>query len=89
MKKFMQGKFFKFILSAGIAVGIYFITPHCLSKTTVGGILLTLLILINASSLIAKWPLITHIARVLVGGLFIFSGFIKSNDAVVLSYKLE
>jgi uncharacterized membrane protein YphA (DoxX/SURF4 family) len=89
MKKFMQGNFFKFILSAGIAIGFYFITPHCLSKTTVAGILITLLVLINASGFISKWPLITHIARFLVGGLFIFSGFIKSNDAVGFSYKLE
>ncbi|HTA63747.1 MAG TPA: BT_3928 family protein [Bacteroidia bacterium] len=89
MKKFIQGNFFKFILSAGLAVGFYFITPHCLSKTTVAGILITLVLLINASDFISKWPLITHIARVLVGGLFIFSGFIKSNDAVGFSYKLE
>ncbi|MEO8760371.1 MAG: BT_3928 family protein [Bacteroidia bacterium] len=89
MKKFVSGNFFKFILSAGIAVGIYFLTPHCLSKTTVGIILLTLLVLINASGFIAKYPIITHVARVLVGCLFIFSGFIKSNDAVGFSYKLE
>ena len=89
MKKFIQGNFFKFILSAGIAVGFYFITPHCLSKTTVAGILIMLVVLINASGFISKWPLITHIARVLVGGLFIFSGFIKSNDTVGFSYKLE
>jgi len=89
MKKFLSGNIFKFILSAGLAVGIYFITPHCLSKATVAGILLTLLILINASGFIARWPIITHIARILVGCLFIFSGFIKSNDAVGFSYKLE
>lgn len=89
MKNFIQGRFFKFIVSAAIAVGFYFITPHCISKTTIGGILLTMLILINASGFIARWPWLTHIARVLVGGLFIFSGFIKSNDAVGFSYKLE
>lgn len=32
--------------------------------------------------------LVTTIARVLVGLLFIFSGFIKANDAVGFSYKL-
>ncbi|HKC69121.1 MAG TPA: MauE/DoxX family redox-associated membrane protein, partial [Bacteroidia bacterium] len=89
MKKFMQGNFFKFILSACIAVGFYFLTPHCLSKTTVAGILITLLILVNASGFIGRFAILTHIARVLVGGLFIFSGFIKSNDAVGFSYKLE
>jgi uncharacterized membrane protein YphA (DoxX/SURF4 family) len=32
--------------------------------------------------------LITNIARILVGLLFIFSGFIKANDAVGFAYKL-
>jgi uncharacterized membrane protein YphA (DoxX/SURF4 family) len=32
--------------------------------------------------------IITNIARILVGVLFIFSGFIKANDAVGFSYKL-
>ena len=32
--------------------------------------------------------IVTNIARVLVGLLFIFSGFIKANDAVGFSYKL-
>src|ERR1019366_1502932 len=32
--------------------------------------------------------IITNIARILVGVLFIFSGFIKANDAIGFSYKL-
>ena len=32
---------------------------------------------------------ITHIARLLVGGLFVFSGVIKLNDPMGFSYKLE
>ncbi|HEU4716971.1 MAG TPA: BT_3928 family protein [Bacteroidia bacterium] len=31
----------------------------------------------------------THITRIAVGGLFIFSGFIKANDPSGFSYKLE
>ncbi|HNU18095.1 MAG TPA: DoxX family membrane protein [Saprospiraceae bacterium] len=33
--------------------------------------------------------MITHVARVMVGGLFIFSGFIKANDPLGFSYKLQ
>jgi uncharacterized membrane protein YphA (DoxX/SURF4 family) len=89
MKKFVSGNFFKFVLSAGLAVVLYLITPPCISKTTLAIILGILLALINASGFIGKFAMITHVARVLVGGLFIFSGFIKSNDAVGFSYKLE
>src|SRR5476651_1978210 len=32
--------------------------------------------------------IITNIARILVGALFIFSGFIKANDTLGFSYKL-
>ena len=32
---------------------------------------------------------LTRIAQVLVGGLFIFSGFVKMNDPVGFSFKLE
>lgn len=89
MKKLLHSKFFKFVLSAGIAVGFYFITPSCLSKSTQAIILGTLLILVNASGFISRFAWFTHVPRVLVGGLFIYSGFIKSNDAVGFSYKLE
>ncbi|MCU0432843.1 MAG: hypothetical protein MUC87_05265 [Bacteroidia bacterium] len=33
--------------------------------------------------------ILTQLARLAVGGLFIFSGFIKANDPVGFSYKLE
>lgn len=33
--------------------------------------------------------LLTHIARFIVGALFIFSGFIKLNDPLGFSYKLQ
>ncbi|MDA1144990.1 MAG: DoxX family protein, partial [Bacteroidetes bacterium] len=32
---------------------------------------------------------ITHLSRILVGVLFIVSGFIKLNDPVGFSFKLE
>lgn len=33
--------------------------------------------------------IITHIARILIGALFIFSGLLKLNDPIGFSYKLE
>lgn len=89
MKKFLSGKAFKFIASAGIALLLFWLTPSCLSKTTQAIILGTMFLLINASGFISRFPILTHIPRIIVGGLFIFSGFIKSNDALGFSYKLE
>lgn len=89
MKKFITGAFGKFIISAGVASLIFFTCPECFSKLTLGVILGILLILINFSKFFGKYPWITHCARILVGGLFIFSGFIKSNDPLGFSYKLE
>jgi uncharacterized membrane protein YphA (DoxX/SURF4 family) len=89
MKKFLSSKLFRAIWSIGLAALFYFICPPCFSKTTLAIILGILLILINGASLIARSPWPTHIARVLVGGLFIFSGFIKANDPLGFSYKLQ
>ncbi|HLG03763.1 MAG TPA: BT_3928 family protein [Bacteroidia bacterium] len=36
-----------------------------------------------------RFAILTHIVRIAVGGLFIFSGFIKANDPVGFSIKLE
>ncbi len=89
MKKFLSSKLFRFIWSFGLAALIYFICPPCFSKTSLGIILGILLILINAAHIIGRFAMVTHIARFLVGGLFIFSGFIKANDPLGFSYKLK
>lgn len=89
MKKFLSSKLFRFIWSAALALLIYLICPPCFSKTTLLILLAIQLILINAADLIAKLPWLTHISRFLVGGLFIFSGFIKANDPLGFSYKLK
>lgn len=89
MKKFLSSKLFRFIWSASTALLLYLICPPCFSKTTLAVILAILLFLVNASGWISKLPALTHVARILVGGLFIFSGFIKANDPLGFSYKLE
>ena len=89
MKKFLSSKVFRFIWSAALAVLIYFICPPCFSKTTLLIVLGILFILVNAADFISRFSFLTHIPRVLVGGLFIFSGFIKANDPLGFSYKLK
>ncbi|HQQ95310.1 MAG TPA: DoxX family protein [Bacteroidia bacterium] len=89
MKKFFSSAVFRFIWSAGLALILYFVCPPCFSKSSLAVVLAVLLILVNSSSFISKFPIITHVARFLVGGLFIFSGFIKANDPLGFSYKLK
>jgi len=89
MKKFLSSKLFRFIWSFGLAAIIYLICPPCFRKTTLAIILGIQLLLINLSHIISRYAAITHVARVLVGGLFIFSGFIKANDPLGFSYKLK
>lgn len=89
MKKFLSSKIFQFIWSVGLALLLWFICPPCFSKTTAAIVLGVLVILVNGSKFINKAPIITHVSRFLVGGLFIFSGFIKANDPLGFSYKLQ
>lgn len=89
MKNFLSSKLFKFIWSAGLAAILYLICPPCFSKTTLLILLTIEIILINASDVVARLTWLTHISRFLVGGLFIFSGFIKANDPLGFSYKLQ
>jgi len=89
MKNFLSSKLFRAIWSIGLAALFYFICPPCFSKSTLAIILGILVLLVNGTPIISKWPWLTHIARILVGCLFIFSGFIKANDPLGFSYKLE
>lgn len=89
MKKLLSLKIFRLIFSIAVALVAYLTCPPCFSKTTLIVILAIMLLIVNAAEFIAKFTWLTHIARILVGGLFIFSGFIKANDPLGFSYKLE
>ncbi len=89
MKKFLSTKAFRFIWSAGLAALLYLTCPPCFSKSTLAILLVIQLILINGAEFVARLTWLTHISRFLVGGLFIFSGFIKANDPLGFSYKLK
>lgn len=89
MKNFFSSKIFRFIWSAALAALIYMVCPPCFSKTVLLVLLAVQLLLINMAHIIGSFVIVTHIARVAVGGLFIFSGFIKANDPLGFSYKLQ
>ncbi|CAN5890032.1 DoxX family protein [soil metagenome] len=86
---FLKSRLFRLIASIGLAALFFFLCPPCFSKTYLGIVLAILLVIINFHAFFARFRWLTHIARFLVGGLFIFSGFIKANDPVGFSIKLE
>ncbi|CAN5259395.1 DoxX family protein [soil metagenome] len=86
---FLKSRVFRFIASIGLAALFFFLCPPCFSKMSLGIILGLLVIIINFNTFFGRFRWLTHICRILVGGLFIFSGFIKANDPVGFSIKLE
>ncbi len=100
MKKFFQSRLFKLLFSLALALGLIFLTPDCLSfnwKLLIVGSLFLITNLTGPFSDLAKRIAIlgtagkiwTQLIRIFVGGLFIFSGIIKSNDPTGFSIKLK
>lgn len=86
--EFLKSRVFRFIASLALAALFYFLCPPCFSKMYLGGVLLLLVLILNIPKVFGnRW--ITHLTRLAVGGLFIFSGFIKANDPVGFSIKLK
>jgi uncharacterized membrane protein YphA (DoxX/SURF4 family) len=86
---FLKSRVFRFIASVGLAALFFFLCPPCFSKMWLGIVLALLIIIINLHTFFGRFRWLTHICRFLVGGLFIFSGFIKANDPVGFSIKLD
>jgi uncharacterized membrane protein YphA (DoxX/SURF4 family) len=89
MKNLLSSRLFRLTWSALLVSVIFIITPPCFSKSTLMVLLAIELLILNLSEFLAKMKWLTHISRFLVGGLFIFSGFIKANDPLGFSYKLK
>jgi uncharacterized membrane protein YphA (DoxX/SURF4 family) len=85
---FLKSRVFRLIMSLGIALVLFLIWPPCFSKLHLSWVLALLLVIINVP-FIGKIKFLTHLTRIAVGGLFIFSGFIKANDPAGFSYKLN
>lgn len=86
---FLKSRVFRLILSLGVAGILYLVWPPCFPKLTLLAILVILIAIINLDKYIGKVRILTHLTRIAVGGLFIFSGFIKANDPAGFSYKLN
>jgi uncharacterized membrane protein YphA (DoxX/SURF4 family) len=83
MKKILSSRIFTLIWSLALAITCYFICAETMNRQSLLYILVVLLIVFN----LGQYRV--HGARFLVGGLFVFSGFIKANDPLGFSYKLE
>lgn len=86
---FLKSRLFRLIASLGLAVLLFFLCPPCFPKLHLGIVLALLVVIINLDRYIGKIRILTHLTRIAVGGLFIFSGFIKANDPAGFSYKLQ
>ena len=85
---FLRSRLFRFIASLGLAAIFYFLCPPCFSKVNLGLVLALLVLIINIPKVFG-YKYLTHLTRIAVGGLFIFSGFIKANDPEGFSIKLK
>lgn len=89
MKKILTGRIFLAVFTGCLFGFLFYICPSCFEKRTLFFLLLSQWVLINFSGLYANRLWLVHLVRHLTGGLFVFSGFIKANDPLGFSYKLE
>lgn len=92
MQKLWENKLIRFIISGAIAALLIFTLPGCiygLQHYFFIGTIVLLFLIVNLAGFFGRYAPVTQIARILVGGLFIFSGAIKANDPVGFSYKME
>ena len=92
MRKVWENKLIRFLISGAISALLIFKLPGCLFGVQYYAFAITIIILfllVNLAPVIGRFIWFTHVARILVGGLFIFSGAIKANDPLGFSYKLE
>lgn len=83
MRKFFSSRLFNFIWSALLLALVYYMFAGIISFGVFFFVLLPVFVVFNLGAYRV------HAARFLVGGLFIFSGFIKANDPLGFSYKLK
>jgi hypothetical protein len=92
MRRIWENKIIRFIITAAIAALLIYTLPGCVFGTKYYAFVASIVILfllINLASYVGQWSWLTWSARILVGGLFIFSGGIKANDPLGFSYKME
>lgn len=92
MRKIWENKLIRFLISGAIAALLILKLPGCLFGVQYYAFVITIIILfllVNLAPVIGRYAWFTYGARILVGGLFIFSGAIKANDPLGFSYKLE
>jgi uncharacterized membrane protein YphA (DoxX/SURF4 family) len=86
---FFNSRLFRLIFSVALAALILLLCPPCFNRLHLLAILGGVVLMVNLDMIFKRIPILTHLCRIAVGGLFIFSGFIKANDPVGFSYKLE
>lgn len=86
---FLKSRLFRLIASLGLGAVLFFFCPPCFNKMHLLFVIAWLVLIINLAEYIKKVRILTHLTRIAVGGLFIFSGFIKANDPSGFSYKLN
>jgi uncharacterized membrane protein YphA (DoxX/SURF4 family) len=90
MQRFWENRLIRFLISGAIAAGLILTLPGCIYGTQYYLFIATIVLLfliVNLAPFFGRFPIVTHIARIALGGLLIFSGAIKANDPLGFAYK--